>query len=52
MFFRCDLTILEGLVKEELPGKWELIALPLQPVGFDAGRVRSQLWSLDQVVRG
>lgn len=42
-----DLAILEGLVLDEVPdGIYELIALPLRLVGFDASPVRAILRSL------
>lgn len=42
-----DLAILEGLVLEGVPdGLYELIALPLRLVGFDASPVRAVLRSL------
>jgi arylformamidase len=41
---RCDMAILEGLVLAEVPpGLYELIALPLKLVGFDASPVRAVL---------
>jgi arylformamidase len=41
---RCDMAILEGLVLKEVPeGTYELIALPLRLVGFDASPVRAVL---------
>src|SRR4029077_14844401 len=41
---RCDMSILEGLVLNNLPeGTYELIALPLRLVGFDASPVRAVL---------
>lgn len=47
---RClahDVAILEGLVLREVPeGRYELIALPLALVGFDASPVRAVLRSL------
>jgi arylformamidase len=44
MFLRCDMAILEGLVLREVPeGTYELIALPLRLVGFDASPVRAIL---------
>jgi arylformamidase len=47
MFFRRDLAILEGLVLDGVPeGIYELIALPLRLVGFDASPVRAILRSL------
>jgi arylformamidase len=47
MFLKHDLAILEGLVLREVPaGCYELIALPLRLVGFDASPVRAVLRSL------
>jgi arylformamidase len=44
MFLRCDMAILEGLALAEVPeGIYELIALPLRLVGFDASPVRAIL---------
>lgn len=44
MFLKCDMAILEGLVLAEVPeGLYELIALPLRLVGFDASPVRAVL---------
>ena len=44
MFLRCDIAILEGLVLRDVPeGTYELIALPLKLVGFDASPVRAIL---------
>jgi arylformamidase len=44
MFLRCDMAILEGLVLTHVPeGIFELIALPLKLVGFDASPVRAVL---------
>jgi arylformamidase len=44
MFLRCDMAILEGLVLKDVPeGMYELIALPLKLVGFDASPVRALL---------
>ncbi len=44
MFLRCDMAILEGLVLKDVPdGVYELIALPLRLVGFDASPVRAIL---------
>jgi len=41
---RCDVAILEGLMLRDVPeGKYELIALPLKLVGFDASPVRAIL---------
>jgi arylformamidase len=43
-FLRCDMAILEGLVLKDVPeGIYELIALPLKLVGFDASPVRAIL---------
>lgn len=43
-FLRHDMAILEGLVLAEVPeGRYELIALPLPLVGFDASPVRAIL---------
>jgi arylformamidase len=43
-----DMAILEGLVLTDVPpGKYELIALPLKLVGFDASPVRAILRPLD-----
>jgi len=45
-FLRYDMAILEGLVlKDVAEGKYELIALPLRLVGFDASPVRAILRS-------
>jgi arylformamidase len=46
--FRChDMAILEGLVLANVPaGMYELIALPLRLVGFDASPVRAILRTL------
>jgi arylformamidase len=44
---RCNIAILEGLVLAGVPeGRYELIALPLRLVGFDASPVRAVLRSL------
>ena len=44
MFLRCDMAILEGLALGDVPsGLYELIALPLKLVGFDASPVRAIL---------
>jgi arylformamidase len=44
---RHDMAILEGLVLRDVPeGVYELIALPLKLVGFDASPVRAVLRSL------
>jgi arylformamidase len=46
-FLRCDMAILEGLVLAGVPeGLYELIALPLRLVGFDASPVRAVLRTL------
>jgi arylformamidase len=43
-FLRCDMAILEGIVLKDVPdGVYELIALPLRLVGFDASPVRAVL---------
>jgi arylformamidase len=43
-FLRHDMAILEGLVLKDVPeGLYELIALPLRLVGFDASPVRAVL---------
>jgi arylformamidase len=43
-FLKHDLAILEGLVLRDVPpGLYELIALPLRLVGFDASPVRAVL---------
>ncbi len=45
---RHDLAILEGLVLDHVPeGFYELIALPLRLVGFDASPVRAVLRTLE-----
>lgn len=45
---RHDLAILEGLVLADVPdGAYELIALPLRLVGFDASPVRAVLRTLN-----
>jgi arylformamidase len=45
---RRDIAILEGLVLDRIPpGRYELIALPLRLVGFDASPVRAVLRSLE-----
>jgi arylformamidase len=47
MFLKHDLAILEGVVLRNVPeGVYELIALPLRLVGFDASPVRAVLRSL------
>jgi arylformamidase len=44
MFLRHDMAILEGLVLRDVPeGIYELVALPLRLVGFDASPVRAIL---------
>jgi arylformamidase len=49
MFLKHDMAILEGLVLEDVPpGQYELIALPLRLVGFDASPVRAVLRSLNE----
>jgi len=46
-FLEHDMAILEGLVMAHVPeGLYELIALPLPLVGFDASPVRAILRSL------
>ena len=46
MFLKYDMAILEGLVLKGVPpGVYELIALPLMLVGFDASPVRAILRS-------
>jgi arylformamidase len=47
-FLRYDMAILEGLDLSRVPeGLYELIALPLRLVGFDASPVRAILRTLD-----
>ncbi|MFQ5589787.1 MAG: cyclase family protein [Phycisphaerae bacterium] len=47
VFLRLDMAILEGLVLAGVPeGIYELIALPLKLVGFDASPVRAVLRTL------
>jgi len=47
MFLKLDMAILEGLVLNDVPaGKYELIALPLKLVAFDASPVRAILRTL------
>jgi arylformamidase len=47
MVLKFDMAILEGLVLKDVPeGVYELIALPLKLVGFDASPVRAILKSL------
>ncbi len=44
IFLKCDMAILEGLVLKDVPeGLYELVALPLKLVGFDASPVRAVL---------
>jgi arylformamidase len=46
-FLRHDMAILEGLLLKDVPeGVYELIALPLRLVGFDASPVRAVLRTL------
>ena len=46
MFLKHDMAILEGLALQDVPeGVYELIALPLKLVGFDASPVRAILRS-------
>ncbi len=46
-FLKHDMAILEGLVLKDVPeGMYELIALPLRLVGFDASPVRAILRTL------
>jgi arylformamidase len=46
-FLEHDMAILEGLVLSGVPeGRYELIALPLRLVGFDASPVRAILRTL------
>ena len=46
-FARHDMAILEGLVLRDVPaGEYELIALPLRLMGFDASPVRAILRTL------
>ncbi len=52
MFLQHDLAILEGLVLRDVPeGRYELIALPLRLVGFDASPVRAVLRSMPDQAR-
>ncbi len=47
-FLRNDMYILEGLVLSDVPeGRYELIALPLKLVGFDASPIRAVLRTQD-----
>jgi arylformamidase len=49
MFLRHNLAILEGIVLTGVPdGMYELIALPLKLVGFDASPVRAILRSMSK----
>ncbi len=49
MFLAHDMAILEGLVLKDVPdGRYELIALPLKLMGFDASPVRAVLRTLDE----
>jgi arylformamidase len=49
---RHDMVILEGLVLHAVPeGVYELIALPLPLVGFDASPVRAVLRTLQSPTR-
>src|SRR5262249_22987207 len=49
MFLACDMAILEGLMLQEVPdGLYELIALPLRLVGFDASPVRAVLRTIEE----
>jgi arylformamidase len=51
-FLKYDMAILEGLVLTEVPeGLYELIALPLKLLGFDASPVRAILRPLPQTQR-
>jgi arylformamidase len=46
---RHDMAVLEGLVLRDVPaGVYELVALPLRLVGFDASPVRAVLRTLDE----
>jgi len=47
---RHDMSILEGLVLKDVPeGIYELIALPLRLVGFDASPVRAVLRAIEEM---
>lgn len=49
MVLAHDMAILEGLVLKDVPdGRYELIALPLKLMGFDASPVRAVLRTIDQ----
>lgn len=51
-FARHDMAILEGLRLTGVPdGRYELIALPLKLLGFDASPVRAVLRTLDSPLR-
>lgn len=48
MFLKHDVAILEGIVLDGVPdGHYELIALPLKLVGFDASPVRAVLRTVE-----
>jgi arylformamidase len=48
-FLRHDMSILEGLMLREVPaGLYELIALPLRLMGFDASPVRAILRTIEK----
>jgi arylformamidase len=50
---RHDMAVLEGLVLGDVPaGVYELVALPLRLVGFDASPVRAVLRTADDVRAG
>lgn len=52
-FLVNDMAILEGLVLKDVPeGVYELIALPLKLVGFDASPVRAVLRELNHKAQG
>ncbi len=52
-FLKNDMYILEGLVLSNVPeGRYELIALPLKLIGFDASPVRAILIDISQSVNG
>jgi arylformamidase len=49
MFLKHDMAILEGLALQDVPeGVYELIALPLRLVGFDASPVRAILRTIGE----
>jgi arylformamidase len=51
-FARHDMAILEGLRLEAVPdGEYELIALPLKLLGFDASPVRAVLRTIEHPLR-